>query len=52
MYSFETPDLEHIEDTDPYNGDKFRVRVSNGMEFEIYELAEDSTEPDEENSED
>lgn len=52
MYSFETPDLEHIEDTDPYNGDKFRVRVSNGMEFEIYELAEDSTEPDVENSED
>lgn len=41
MCFFENDEMEHINDTDPYNGEKFRVRVSNGMEFELYELVED-----------
>ena len=38
MFRFENEDITHIEDTNPYTDDKFRVRVSNGMEFELYEL--------------
>ena len=41
MFFFENEDITHIEDTDPYNGEKFKVRVSSGMEFELYELAQD-----------
>lgn len=41
MFFFENDDITHIEDTDPYNGEKFKVRVSSGMEFELYELAQD-----------
>ena len=41
MFFFENEDITHIEDTDPYNGDKFKVRVSSGMEFELYELVQD-----------
>ena len=41
MFFFENKDITHIEDTDPYNGEKFKVRVSNGMEFELYELVQD-----------
>lgn len=40
MLMFEASDIEHVEDTNPYNGEKFKVRVSNGMEFELYELVE------------
>lgn len=40
MFRFDDEDFEHIEETNPYNGEKYRVRVSNGMEFEIYELVE------------
>ena len=38
MFCFNADALEHVEDTNPYNGEKFRIRVSNGMEFELYEL--------------
>lgn len=41
MFFFENEDITHIEDTDPYNGEKFKVRVSSGMEFELYELSQD-----------
>ena len=41
MFFFENEDITHIEDTDPYNGEKFKVRVSSGMEFELYELVQD-----------
>lgn len=41
MFFFENEDITHIEDTDPYNGDMLKVRVSSGMEFELYELAQD-----------
>lgn len=43
MVYFESSDIEHVEDTNPYNGEKFKVRVSNGMEFELYELLEQAT---------
>ena len=36
MYRFEGEDFKPIEDTDPRSGDKFQIRVSAGMEFEIY----------------
>ena len=36
LYRFDGGDFQPIEDTDPRSGDKFQVRVSNGMEFEIY----------------
>lgn len=39
MFWFENDDIQHIEDTNPYTGEKFRVRVSTGMEFELYELS-------------
>ena len=37
MLYFEKEDIEHITDKNPYNGEEFRIRVSNGLEFEIYE---------------
>ena len=40
MYRFDKPDFEPVEDEDPADGSKFTVRVSNGMEFEVYEMAE------------
>lgn len=40
MYRFDKPDFDPIEDEDPSDGSKFTVRVSNGLEFEVYELAE------------
>lgn len=39
MFNFNSEDITPIEDTNPYSGEKFAVRVSNGMEFELYELA-------------
>ena len=36
MYRFEGADFKYIEDTDPRSGDKFQIRVSAGMEYEIY----------------
>lgn len=36
VYCFDEEDLTPVEDTNPYNGDKYLIRVSNGMEFEIY----------------
>lgn len=36
LFQFEGEDFKYIEDTDPRSGDKFRIRVSAGMEFEIY----------------
>lgn len=41
MFCFNADALEHVEDTNPYNGEKFRIRVSNGMEFELYELVQE-----------
>lgn len=38
MFMFNSDDIEHVDDTNPYSGEKFKVRVSNGMEFELYEL--------------
>lgn len=40
MYRFDKPDFEPVEDEDPSDGEKFTVRVSNGMEFEVYEIDE------------
>lgn len=40
MYRFDKPDFDPVEDEDPSDGSKFTVRVSNGMEFEVYEIAE------------
>ena len=39
MFWFDNEDIQHIEDTNPYTDEKFRVRVSSGMEFELYELS-------------
>lgn len=39
MFWFENDNIQHIEDTNPYTDEKFRVRVSTGMEFELYELS-------------
>lgn len=36
VYFFDEADLTPVEDTNPYNGEKYQIRVSNGMEFEIY----------------
>ena len=41
LFSFNSDALEHVEDTNPYTGEKFRIRVSNGMEFELYELIQE-----------
>ena len=41
MYRFEGEDFKYIEDTDPRGGDKFQIRVSAGMEFEIYRPADE-----------
>lgn len=40
MSCFEGEDFQPIEDVDPATDEKFTVRVSNGCEFEIYELDE------------
>ena len=36
MFMFEGDSLEPVEDTDPKTGEKFKIRVSSGMEFELY----------------
>lgn len=36
MLYFEEDDLTPVEDTNPYNGEKYNIRVSNGMEYAIY----------------
>ena len=41
LYRFEGDDFKPIEDTDPRGGDKFQIRVSAGMEFEIYRPADE-----------
>ena len=41
LFQFEGEDFKYIEDTDPRSGEKFRIRVSAGMEFEIYRPAEE-----------
>lgn len=41
LFQFEGEDFKYLEDTDPRSGDKFRVRVSAGMEFEIYRPADE-----------
>ena len=42
MYFFDNEDFAPVEDEDAKTGDKFTVRVSNGMEFEVYECEEDA----------
>ena len=41
LFQFEGEDFKPIEDTDPRSGDKFQIRVSAGMEFEIYRPADE-----------
>lgn len=41
LYRFEGSDFKPVEDTDPRSGDKFQIRVSTGMEFEIYRPADE-----------
>ena len=41
LYRFEGVDFKPIEDVDPRSGDKFQIRVSSGMEFEIYRPADE-----------
>ena len=36
MFHFEGDDFSYVEDKDPKTGEKFKIRVSAGMEFEIY----------------
>lgn len=44
MFWFEGENLKPIEDTDPKTEEQFSIRVSNGMEFEIYEPVEEPVE--------
>jgi len=41
LFQFEGDDFKPVEDTDPRSGDKFQIRVSAGMEFEIYRPADE-----------
>ena len=41
LFQFEGEDFKPVEDVDPRSGDKFQIRVSAGMEFEIYRPAEE-----------
>lgn len=41
LYRFEGEDFMPLEDVDPRSGDKFQIRVSAGMEFEIYRPADE-----------
>lgn len=41
LFQFEAEDFKAVEDTDPRSGKKFKVRVSAGMEFEIYRPADE-----------
>lgn len=41
LYRFEGADFKPVEDVDPRSGDKFQIRVSAGMEFEIYRPADE-----------
>ena len=41
LFQFEGEDFKPVEDVDPRSGDKFQIRVSAGMEFEIYRPADE-----------
>ena len=41
LFQFEGIDFKPLEDTDPRSGEKFQIRVSAGMEFEIYRPADE-----------
>lgn len=41
LFQFEGEDFKPIEDTDPRSGEKFQIRASAGMEFEIYRPADE-----------
>lgn len=41
LYQFEGSDFKPIEDVDPRSGEKFQIRVSTGMEFEVYRPADE-----------
>lgn len=42
MFMFFDTEVEYIQSKNPYTGEDFKARVSNGMEFEIYELIEET----------
>lgn len=44
LFQFEGEDFKYVEDTDPRGGGKFQIRVSAGMEFEIYRPADEEVE--------
>lgn len=44
MYMFDGGDFEPIQDKDPRSGEEFSVRVSGGVEFEVYRPEEDEDE--------
>lgn len=41
LLTFEDGDLTPVEDTDPADGSKYRIRVAGGLEFEIYVPADE-----------
>ena len=41
MFCFNEDSLEHLVEKNPYNGEPYRIRVSRGMEFELYELVQE-----------
>ena len=41
LFQFEGEDFKPVEDVDPRSGEKFQIRVSAGMEFEIYRPADE-----------
>lgn len=41
LFQFEGVDFKYLEDTDPRSGEKYQIRVSAGMEFEIYRPADE-----------
>lgn len=42
MYQFEGEDFQPTTDKDPRSGEEYSIRVSAGLEFELYELVEES----------
>lgn len=42
MYVFLNADMDYLEAKNPYTGESFKARVSNGLEFEVYELTSES----------
>lgn len=47
LFRFEDTDIKYTMDKNPYTGEQFKIRVANGMEFELYEEVEDANEDNE-----